>query len=135
MAPEELLWSPRIILKRTVVGRLSRRRIAPLIRIRQELDKRLDPLFPWRAGPDALERLFNPELARVARSSADRGDGLRQALASRASVRFPLEHLSGRNLGELPAREALGDSITGAANGRWSVFGTPVTIDATMAQM
>jgi hypothetical protein len=111
------------------VGRLSRRRIAPLIRIRQELDKRLDPLFPWRAGSGAVERLLDPALARLASGSPERGDGLRQALAARSAGRFPLTHLSRRDVAELPARDALLESIASAARGQWSIFGTRVDID------
>jgi hypothetical protein len=111
------------------VGRLSRRRLAPLIRIRQEIDKRLDPWFPWRAGPAGLERLLDPELAPLALGSGGRGDDLRRALAARSAARFPLSHLSRRDVGQLPARDALRASIDSAASGRWSVFGTPIDVD------
>jgi len=111
------------------VGRLSRRRLAPLIRIRQEIDKRLDPWVPWRAGPEAVERLLDSELAPLALRSGDRGDDLRRALAARSAARFPLSHLSRRDVRQLPARDALRASIESAATGRWSVFGTPIDVD------
>ncbi len=111
------------------MGRLSRRRLAPLIRIRQEIDKRLDPWLPRRAGPEAIERLLAPELAPLALESGDRGDALRHALAARGAVRFPLRHLARRDAGQLPAHNALRASIESAASGRWSVFGTPLDVD------
>ena len=124
----ERLQSPCIILQCTLVGRLSRRRLAPLIRIRQEIDKRLDPLFP-RRGPEALDRLLEPRLARLAVGSPNADDRLREALAAGSAGRFPLTHLSRRSVAELPARDVLLESIQRVANGEWSVFGTPIDVD------
>jgi len=110
------------------VPRASRRRLATLIRIRQEVDKRLDRVVPQRRGPAALETLLTPGLASVAESPD--ADALRRTLAVAARGRFPLSHLGERDAGTLPARESLAQSIDDAIDGRWSVFGTPLAVVA-----
>jgi hypothetical protein len=110
------------------VPRASRRRLATLIRIRQEVDKRLDRVVPQRRGPAALETLLTPDLASVA-ESAD-ADALRRTLAASVRERFPLNHLRSRDLNTVPAREALARSIDDVLHGRWSVFGMPLAVDA-----
>lgn len=126
--PRTTLKSARTVPFCQVVPRASRRRLATLIRIRQEVDKRLDRVVPQRRGPAALETLLTPGLASVA-ESAD-GDALRRTLAAAARQRFPLKHLEGRDPGTLPGRAALARSIDDAIQGRWSVFGTPLVVDA-----
>jgi heparinase II/III-like protein len=106
--------------------RISRRRIAPLIRVRQEIEKRLDPVLPWRAGPDSIDRLVVP---RVSRELAEDGDALRRVFARGAATRFPLTHLAARSPAELPARAQLDASIGDAARGAWYAFGSPVRVN------
>lgn len=115
---------------RTVLRRLPRRRIATLIRVRQEIDKRADPLFPWRAGSSSLEHLLVPTLAVEARGLGQDPDALRRVLAARSAGRFPLAHLRGRPVAALPAREVLSESVAQVASGEWRVFGVPVRVDA-----
>ncbi|HTK51465.1 MAG TPA: alginate lyase family protein [Gemmatimonadaceae bacterium] len=105
----------------------SRRRLATLIRIRQEVEKRLDRVAPYLRGPSSLGALLTPSLSELATSS-DR-DALRRALAAASQDRFPLPHLRGRDAGSLPAREPLERSVADAESGRWSVFGIPLAID------
>lgn len=111
------------------MGRPFRRHIAPLIRIRQEAEKRLDPLVPWRAGPAALERLLEPGRTLDVCHSPDDGDVLRRTLADRSATRFPLSHLRRRDIAQLPARDELDRSIADAARGAWAVFGTDLHVD------
>src|SRR5687767_9520421 len=59
----------------------SRRSLAPLIRIRQEVDKRLDPLLPGRSRSEALAGVLDPALTLRIRQSTS-GDALRAALAT-----------------------------------------------------
>jgi hypothetical protein len=108
------------------VRKLPRRRIATLIRIRQEVDKRLDPLLPWRAGPLTLKQILTAEFAAV---GARTDDELRRILAARSASRFPLSHLRTRDLRGVPAREAMERSIADAARGAWTLFGTPLAVD------
>jgi len=109
------------------VPKASRRRLATLIRIRQEVEKRLDRVAPHLRAPSALGRLLVPPFGDLAAGSD--GDGLRRALAAASQHRFPLAHLRGRDASSLPALEALERSVSNAASGSWSVFGTPVPID------
>jgi len=111
------------------VPKASRRRLATLIRIRQEVEKRLDRVAPYLRGPSALGGLLTPTVGELAASSD--GDALRRALAGASEQRFPLSHLRRRPPETLPALEALQRSVSDAANGRWSVFGTPIAIDPT----
>jgi len=111
------------------VPKASRRRLATLIRIRQEVEKRLDRVAPYLRGPSALAGVLTPTLAELAAGSD--GDALRRALAVASERRFPLSHLRGRDTGTLPALEALERSVADAASGRWSVFGAPLAIDPT----
>jgi hypothetical protein len=112
-----------------VVPKASRRRLATLIRIRQEVEKRLDRVAPYLRGPSALRGVLMPTLGELA-ASPD-GDALRRALAAASEQRFPLSHLRGRDTGTLPAAQMLQRSVEDAASGRWSVFGIPIAIDPT----
>ena len=115
------------VLSCQVVPKASRRRLATLIRIRQEVEKRLDRVAPHLRGPSALGRLLLPPFGELA--AGPDGDALRRALVAQSQQRFPLSHLRGRDAGTLPALEALERSVVDAASGRWSVFGTPLPID------
>ena len=115
------------VLSFQVVPKASRRRLATLIRIRQEVEKRLDRVAPHLRGPSALGRLLLPTFGELAAGSD--GDGLRRALAAASQHRFPLSHLRGRDATALPARQALERSIADSASGRWSLFGISLPID------
>jgi len=99
----------------------SRRRIAPLIRIRQELEKRLDSVLPFAAGARSLEDVLTP-------AAFDSRVSLREALARSAGERFPLKHLRHRAADSLPARSALLDQALVAAEGNWTVFKNAVQV-------
>jgi len=111
------------------VPKASRRRLATLIRIRQEVEKRLDRVAPYLRGPSALAGVLTPTFGELA-AGMD-GDALRRALAAASERRFPLSHLRGRDSRSLPALDALKRSVSDAANGRWSVFGASLRIDPT----
>src|SRR4051812_45509721 len=83
------------VLSCQVVPKASRRRLATLIRIRQEVEKRLDRVAPYLRGPSALRGLLTPPLGDLAAGSD--GDALRQAMAAASAHRFPLSHLRGRD--------------------------------------
>src|SRR3954471_21538634 len=89
------------VLSCQVVPKASRRRLATLIRIRQEVEKRLDRVAPYLRGPSALGGLLTSTLGELA-SSSNR-DALRRALAAASQDRFPLPPLRGRAVGSLPA--------------------------------
>ena len=80
-------------------------------------------------GPSTLAGVLAPRLVGTSESSDP--NALRRALVSGSRERFPLTHLRERDPQTLPAREALERSIEDTALGRWSVFGTPVSIDAS----
>jgi hypothetical protein len=111
------------------VPKAPRRRLATLIRIRQEVEKRLDRVAPYLRGPSALRSLLTPTLVDVAEGPDS--DALRRTLAAASAHRFPLSHLRGRDKRTLPALETLQQSVSDASSGRWSVFGTALLIDPT----
>jgi hypothetical protein len=108
----------------------SRRSLAPLIRIRQEVDKRLDPLLPGRSGSEALAGVLGPALTLRIRQSAG-GDGLRAALAAATDARFPRAHLLRRDPAALPNRDELLREVADVARGEWSVFHRPLRVDVS----
>lgn len=107
----------------------SRRSIATLIRVRQELDKRLDAVLPGWGDASALQRLVDPRVAAHIGVGGSDPCALRRALAGRAAGRFPLVVIRRRAPETLPARDALDRSVAAAARGDWSVFGAPVRVD------
>jgi hypothetical protein len=109
------------------VRRLSRRKIAVLIRVRQELHKRLDALLPAQRGDDPIVQLFDRSF--LARLQGDQsGHAVCDALRERARTRYPLAHLTTRAADSLPDR----DDILAAANrltrGNWELFGQAITL-------
>jgi hypothetical protein len=96
-----------------------------LIRVRQELDKRFDRLrLPWRRQA-GLARVLDKGFL----ESLPSQNGLRAALSCAAGGRFPANHLTGRAVDLLPARDALLDHVERAASGAWVTFSTPTAVD------
>lgn len=111
------------------VRKHNRRSLATLIRVRQEVHKRLDAVLPVEPGAPPIASLLD---LRPAPDVADTGCGgvaLSRLLASRASARYPLVHLAGREQESLPGREELLASATRLVRGEWDVFGQPVSVD------
>ena len=109
---------------------IARRQVAPLIRIRQEVEKRLDALVPWGLRAHTLRDVLVPDVAnRLEADSARDSDALRRSFAAAAATRFPLAHLAKRPVSELPARAELEAEVAAVMRGNWSVFGTPVTVN------
>ena len=112
-------------------SRRPRPRFATLVRLRQELTKRLDSA---RGAADRVDGGILPTLLRrddaaalgVARHTSG---GLRNYFAARSLGRFPLAHLAHRDRDSLPARAELLALAEQALAGKWSVFGTPVKVD------
>ena len=104
----------------------SRRSIATLIRVRQEIVKRLDATLPRSSGPRTLAQVLDSAFAN---GIDDTDDAARRKLAQRTSARFPLVHLRGRDVGALPAVADLRRSAAASLKGNWSIFGTSVVTD------
>jgi len=110
------------------VRKISRRKIATLIRVRQEVHKRLDAAFSSRpAGPVAS--VLDARLVSTAPTAAVGDTALCELLAARAAKRYPLAHLSTRPLESLPGRGELLASAARLARGAWTLFGAELHID------
>lgn len=91
-----------------------------LIRVRQELLKRLDRMVPVRglAGSDEIWPLLTPECARAGRE----GRSLHAALAAATELRFPSAGLQSR-VGSPPDVSAILGEAHAILDNQWTVFG------------
>lgn len=106
------------------VGRSPRPRFATLVRVRQEVSKRLDSVRGAATTVDGRD--LGALLTRSARTERVTAAGLREWLAARSDERFPRRHLRDRDVATLPAIDRLVSLADDAARGDWSVFGAPV---------
>ncbi len=104
---------------------------ATLVRLRQELTKRLDVVLDVRT--DAVRGRLADRLTTDAATWARDPSELRRMLAQRAAGRFPLVHLLDRDPDTLPDRKRLLELASSALQGDWSLFGQQVRVDATHA--
>jgi hypothetical protein len=106
------------------VPKRNRRRIATLIRVRQEVHKRLDAVAPIDPDKASSAKLFTGSFA------AGLGqDSLRSVLSSASAGRYPLTHLERRDTASLPARAELLASAERYARGEWELFGSRLRVD------
>ena len=108
------------------VPKRNRRRIATLIRVRQEVHKRFDAVAPVDIGQASKATLFSPEFA-----TKLGGSSLRAVLSSASAHRYPLTHLAARDVSSLPARAELLESAGRYARGEWELFGSTLRLDLT----
>ena len=106
--------------------KIKRRKIATLIRVRQELHKRLDAVLPPGTDGPSIGRVLDGEVVAIAGSGAS---AVSRLLADRASARYPLTHLAGRAPTELPDRDTVIDLARRIARGDWELFGQPLRLD------
>lgn len=110
---------------------MNRRAIAPLIRARQELWKRVERLGParqWRGANDTLAVLDLRTLESTERGAAPSLGAIARALRTRAALRYPVAHLAGRDSRSLVDAAAVIADAERILRGEWSVFGTPVSV-------
>jgi heparinase II/III-like protein len=111
-----------------LVRKPNRRSIATLIRVRQELHKRLDAVLPIGTTRGTVASVLSDAFASQL-LAADDPDALRRLLAGRAKRQYPLRHLADRPVGSLPAADKLMASAYRCASGEWEVYGMPVRVD------
>jgi hypothetical protein len=111
------------------VGRSPRPRFATLVRVRQEVSKRIDSARGAATSVDGreLRELLTPAAATALASA----DGLRPWFARRADTHFPRRHLLERDPDTLPDLERLLELADEAARSEWRVFGAHVKGDAS----
>ena len=108
------------------VGRPARPPFATLVRVRQEVSKRLDAARGAASTVEAseLSRLLKPAVRPRASDPA-----FPRWLAARADTRFPRRHLIAGHRPSLPDADRLVAIAEEAAAGDWYIFGKRVTID------
>ena len=111
-----------------LVRRLNRRKLAVLIRVRQELHKRLDAVLPANHEGHALANLLDPSFSGRAAGGTG-GRDVCDALSARAFTRYPLTHLAARPDQSLPDREDLLAAASRIAAGEWELFAQPLQLE------
>ena len=112
---------------------MNRRRIARLIRVRQEMWKRLERLRAaprWRGAADTLGVLDASVRAAVKDAPGDGLSALARHLRESARSRYPLTHLAHRDPQNLPDVAAVVEDAERVLRGEWDVLGRPLHIDA-----
>jgi hypothetical protein len=117
-----------------VAALVNRRAIAPLIRARQELWKRVERLGSprrWRGGDDTLAVLDLRDTGLTAGGAAPSLSSVAQVLRRRAASRFPTRHLVGRDARALVDRDAVIADADRIRRGEWDALGAPVRVNGT----
>ena len=112
---------------------MNRRSIAPLIRARQELWKRVErwaPASHWRDVRDTLAVLDRHAAGPSADPSASSLASIGRAFRASARTRHPVAHLATRDTHSLPDAPAVVAEAEDFLAGDWDALGSPVRVTA-----
>jgi len=110
---------------------VNRRVIAPLIRARQELWKRVERLASareWRGGDDTLAVLDLQGTGLVQPDAPATLASVARALRQRAATRYPAVHLAGRDTRLLRDAGVVVAEAERILRGEWDALGAPVRV-------
>jgi hypothetical protein len=121
-------------MERSAAGdRVNRRAIAPLIRVRQEVWKRVERLSAvrrWRGPGDTAAVLDDTLLSSLGGSRDGALQPLLRSIRDNARARFPAAHLAGRDPHALADGAAVVAEAERLARGDWDVLGAAVRVTA-----